>query len=426
MEAPEAVRASWTRNHGLDGIADGEAWSDDIATLEAELSVGAVRRSPPKDQMILRGAERLHWEAAPARRNAAADCDDCGSCPFGCRRASKQSGIRVHLSRAYVAGARIVPQVRITKVLIERGRTVGVEGNALEPGTGDETQTRRLIVRARQVVIAAGALRSPGILLASGLRHRAIGRHLRIHPTPVVAARMTMPVDMWLGPMQGARSVEFLQPERGRNSYVIESAPGHPGLVALALPWDGTDAHAASMREIRYLAPLVAIIRDGGRGTVGLTRAGRLRIDYELDPVGEATLRHAVVRMARLARAGGAGEIVVAATPAIRFQPVRGSPSADAAAFGRFEDGLARMDFSPNRGSLFSAHQMGTVRMGASSRDHPCDPDGRVRARGWRSRVVTGLYVADASLFPTALGVNPMMTVMALARRVARTVLAES
>ncbi len=148
MEAPEVVRASWTRNHGVDDIANGEAWSDDIATLEAELSVGSVRRIPPKDDMILRGAERLNWEAAPARRNAAVDCDDCGSCPFGCRRASKRSGVRVHLSRAYVAGARIVPQVRVTKVLIERGRAVGVEGSALVPGTEAAPRVRKLLVRA--------------------------------------------------------------------------------------------------------------------------------------------------------------------------------------------------------------------------------------------------------------------------------------
>jgi choline dehydrogenase-like flavoprotein len=237
---------------------------------------------------------------------------------------------------------------------------------------------------------------------------------------------MTMPVDMWLGPMQGARSLEFLSAEPGRNSYIIESAPGHPGLLALALPWDGTDAHATSMRDARYLAPLVGITRDGGRGQVTLTRSGRVRIDYELDSVGVETLRHATVRMARLARAGGAGEIVVAATPAIRFYPIRGSTSADAAAFGRFEDRIERMDFTPNRGSVFSAHQMGTVRMGAGAREHPCDPNGRVRSRGRRGRIVTGLYVADSSLFPTALGVNPMLTVMALARRVARTVLAES
>jgi choline dehydrogenase-like flavoprotein len=237
---------------------------------------------------------------------------------------------------------------------------------------------------------------------------------------------MTMPVDMWHGPMQGARSLQFATGEEGRNGYVIESAPGHPGLLALALPWEGIDEHAASMRDARYLAPLIAVTRDGGAGRVSLTRAGRVRVDYRLDPVGVTTLRHAAVRMARLARAAGAGEIVVAATPAIRFMPVRASPESDAASYGRFEDRVARMDFRPNRGSVFSAHQMGTVRMGASPRDHACDPHGRVRARGRRDRVVAGLYVADASLFPTALGVNPMLTVMALARRVARTVLAES
>lgn len=426
MEAPADVRDEWRRDHGLNDIDDGGIWSDDVAVLEDELSVGPVRQQPPKDQVILLGAERLGWEAAPARRNAAQSCDDCGSCPFGCRRASKQSGIRVHLARAAAAGARILPQVRVTTVLIERGRAVGVQGRALIPGSDPQPRVRPLIVRARQVVLAAGALRTPALLQASGVKHRAIGYHLRVHPVPVVAGRMTMPVDMWHGPMQGARSLQFSTGERGRNAYAIESAPGHLGLLALALPWEGIDPHAASMREARHLAPLIAVTRDGGTGRVTLTKAGRVRVDYWLDDVGVATLRHAAIRMARLARAAGAGEIVVAATPGIRFEPVRSSAETDAAAYARFEDRLARMDFRPNRGSVFSAHQMGTARMGASPRDHPCDPNGRVRARGRRDRLVGGLYVADSSLFPTALGINPMLTVMALARRVARSVLAES
>ena len=359
--------ASGGRDHGLRDLDDGDLWSDDVATLEGELSVSAVRRQPPKDQVILRGAERLGWEAAPARRNASVECDDCGSCPFGCRRGSKQSGIRVHLARAAEAGARIVPHVRVTKVLIERERAVGVQGRALIPGTDAEPRTRQVVVRARQVVLAAGALRSPALLQASGVRHRAIGQHLRVHPVPIVAGRMTMPVDMWHGPMQGARSLQFIEAERDRNGYVIESAPGHVGLIAMALPWEGTDAHAASMRDGRYLVPLVAVTRDGGAGRVSLTRAGRVRVDYRLDKVGVATLRHAAVRMARMARAAGAGEIVVAGTPGVRFMPVRSSPESDAAAYGRFEDRVARMDYAPNRGSVMSAHQMGTVRMGAGA-----------------------------------------------------------
>jgi choline dehydrogenase-like flavoprotein len=281
-------------------------------------------------------------------------------------------------------------------------------------------------VRARQVVLAAGALRSPAILQASGVRHRAIGRHLRLHPAPLVVGAMPSPIDIWHGPMQGARSFQFGADEPGRHGYVIESTPGHPGLIALGLPWDGMDDHAGLMREARNLLPLVAVTRDGGEGRVTLTRAGNVRIDYTLDKVGLATLRHATVHMARLARAAGAGELIVAATPSLRFHPISASPAAEDAAFERFVDRLTAMDFAPNRGSVFSAHQMGTLRMGTRRRQHVCDPAGRVRASSRRNRVVGGLYVADASLFPTAIGVNPMLTVMALARRVARTVLAES
>ena len=98
--------------------------------------------------------------------------------------------------------------------------------------------------------------------------------------------------------------------------------------------------------------------------------------------------------------------------------------------FDGFIRDLAAFDFSPNRGAVFSAHQLGTVRMGDRPTDHPCDPDGRVRpasgGRAGAARVVAGLYVADGSLFPTGIGVNPMITIMVLARRVARTILAET
>jgi choline dehydrogenase-like flavoprotein len=435
IEAPAAVREGWRRDHGLDGVADGDAWTADVAALEVELGVTAVAHPPPKDRAILLGAGQLGWEAAPARRDAPA-CDDCGSCPFGCRRGSKRSGIRVHLADAYRAGARIVPRVRVTRVVLEGGRASGVEGNVLvpDPDTGEPVadpaapggiRVRRLIVRAPQVVVAAGALRTPSVLQASGLEHPAIGRHLRIHPVPVVAGRMATTIDMWSGPMQGARSLEFGHDEPGRNGYVIESAPGHPGLLALAIPWEGTDAHAAVMAGARSIAPFIAVTRDGGEGRTTLTRAGRVRIDYRLDATGLATLRHAAIRMARMARAAGAVEILAAATPPIWFRGGVGVPGATDAAFTRFERRLEELDFGSNRGAVFSAHQMGTARMGADPRDHACDPQGRLRRGPGDDRPVGGLYVADGSLFPTGLGVNPMLTIMALARRVARTVLAE-
>lgn len=412
----DGVRKAWAHDHGLDGI-DGAPFDAHLAAIDADLGAAASTHIPPKDAIILRGARALGWAADPTFRNAA-QCGDCGSCPFGCVRGTKRSGIRVHLARAAEAGARIVPDAAVGRVLIEGGRAAGVEAVA--------AGGRRLIVRAPVVVVAAGALRSPGILTASGLDHPAIGRNLRVHPVPVIAARFSESIEMWRGTMQGARADEFADDEPGRNGYVIEAAPGHPGLMALALPWEGTAAHERMMAGSAHLSPLIAVTRDGGEGRVTTTKAGRTRIDYRLDRTGVATLHHALVRMARLARAAGATEIVAIGTPPRWHSPSGSDPGAEAARFARFEADLATFDLAPNRAMIFSAHQMGTVRMGAAPREHAADPWGRLRSNAKGHAVVGGLYVADSSAFPTGIGVNPMVTVMALARRTAATILSET
>lgn len=413
IPAPAEVRAEWAREHGLDGV-DGASFDADVAVIEREVGVAESASIPPKDGVILRGAATLGWDAGPTRRNAVG-CVDCGSCTFGCPRATKQSGIRAHLATAAARGARIVPDARVTRLLLDGGRASGVQA---------ELRDGPLVVHAGQVVVAGGALRSPAILLASGLDHPAIGRHLRVHPVAVVAGLFDEPVDMWSGVMQAARSLQFSRSEPGRSGYAIESAPGHPGLIALALPWEGTDAHAELLGRIRHVAPLIGITRDGGSGRVRLASPRHARIDYALDDTGRATLRHALGSMARLTRAAGARSIVAVGTPP-RWHGRSGfAPGHEARSFVVFEDALRSFDFAPNRGSVFSAHQMGSVRMGGSVADHPCDPQGRVRTGS--GATVPGLYVADGSLFPTAIGVNPMVTIMALARRVARTVAAEA
>jgi choline dehydrogenase-like flavoprotein len=423
LDAPTEVRAEWVREHGLEGV-DGPGWATDVATVERELGVAPATSIPAKDELIRRGATALGWESDVIRRNAT-DCGDCGSCPFGCHRGAKQSGIRAHLATAVAHGARVLDRARVTALLPgPAGSILGVAGR-LAPAALDApfgTPSRPFTIRAAQVVLAAGALRSPQILQASAIEHPAIGRYLRVHPVPVVGAIHDEPVDMWRGTLQAVRSMEFAGDGSGRRPYVIESAPGHLGLLGLVLPWASAAAHAELMARARHFSPLIAITRDGGEGRVQLTRAGRVRIDYQLDDLGRATARHALVAMARLARAGGAREVVGVGMPLLRHR-VDGA-HAEARRFAAFEAALGAMDFSPHRGTIASAHQMGTLRMGADPATHPADPGGRIR-RDSRGSIIAGLYVADTSTFPTALGVNPMVTVMAMARRVGRTVLAE-
>jgi choline dehydrogenase-like flavoprotein len=424
LAAPPAVRREWAQEHGLAGF-DGAEGDDDYAAIKGELGVTAAPAMPAKDAALLAGARVLGIEAGPTERNAAG-CTSCGSCPFGCRAGTKRSGLQAHLADATLRGARLVAGARVDRVLVEGGRAVGVEAMvAVGAVDGASAAARRLTVRARQVVLAAGALRSPAILIRSGLSHPATGRNLRLQPVPLVAGRFGEPIEMWSGVMQAARSTEYIDRGPGRNGYVIESAPGHPGLIALAFSWEGADAHAHLMNQIGSFAPLIAITRDGGEGRVSLARSGSVRVDYRLDPSGVATLRHAIGQMARMSRAAGAREIVAMGTPPAWHGRQASGPGGEERAFAAYLERLGSFDFSPNRGAVFSAHQMGTVRLGADPRLHPCDPGGRVRS-GTSAAVIGGLYVADASLFPTAIGANPMLTVMALARRVARTAAAES
>jgi choline dehydrogenase-like flavoprotein len=422
IDIPADVRDEWARDHGIDGL--GAEWTADVAAIEVELGVAPSAVIPPKDDMILRGADVLGWDADVIRRNAVG-CGDCGSCPFGCRRGSKQSGIRAHLASAAEHDARILDRARVRGLLMDTGSVTGAWGSLGPSASGARVvgEPRRFEVRARQVVLAAGALRSPAVLQSGSLVHPDVGRHLRIHPVPVLGALPSEPVDMWRGTMQAARSIEFVRGDSARRGYVIESAPGHLGLLALNLPWEGSAPHAALMAEARRFSPLIAITRDGGEGRTTLTRAGRVRIDYRLDDDGRRTVRHALLSMARLARAGGAVEILAIGMPLLRHATNAGGD--EGARFAEFERRLASTDLAPNRGSIASAHQMGTIRIGSDPSNHPADTRGRVRSDR-TGRLIGGLYVADGSTFPTGIGVNPMIGIMAMAKRVSRTVLAET
>jgi choline dehydrogenase-like flavoprotein len=397
IEPPPWLRAEWAHEHGLEGF-DGRPTDTDLARLRTELGFELPASIGPKDQVIVDGAAALNWEVAPIERNAP-PCSDCGACGFGCRRGTKRSGPRLHLALAAEHGARLLPDARVERV-------VGAGASGTKRVVGRLSSGRPFEVKSRRVVISAGALRTPLMLMRSGIAHPAVGANLHLHPTVVVAGRFEEPVLMWRDTMQAARSTEFL-----RHGFLIESAPGHPGLIGLAFPWAGTTEFAALMSDVHHYAPLIGIVQDHDGGRVRLSRSGRARISYRISARDAERARAALVAMARLTRAAGATRIVALGTPAAWHEVRPG----DDAVWRAYLERLARFDFAPNRGSAFSAHQMGTARAGRDPRTSACDGWGRVRG-------ARDLYVADASLFPTDAGVNPMVTVMALAARVARAI----
>jgi choline dehydrogenase-like flavoprotein len=418
---PDRVRAEWEEQHGVTGIASSR-FKQDLNEVLREVGAQPSEKMPPKDAALIRGAEGRDWRAEKIQMNRA-ECGDCGTCPFGCKRGSKQSTLRLHLPQALEAGAHLIPDCKAERLIISNGV---VRGAVTTYGTRAGAP-RTLEIIAPQVVVSGGALRTPLLLRRSGLTHPAIGQNLRLHPVTLAAGIFPEKIEMWRGTMQAAKSEEFIEPMEDRNGYIIESAPGHPGLLALGIPWTSRDEHQRLMKLAPKIAPFLAIAKDDGGGRISETRSGFAKIEYRTTPRDERTLRAALGSLVRMAEAAGASEVIAAGSPPVAWRRRDGVE-----AFQVLQRRLTRFDFSPNRGTVFSAHQMGTARMGSDPVDHACDPYGRVRSSS-RPRatdpnggLIKGLYVADGSLFPTALGVNPMITILALAKRVARTVLSDA
>jgi choline dehydrogenase-like flavoprotein len=369
--------------------------ADAYDAVESRLRVTVAKTHNRNNAVIVDGCAKLGWAARAIPRNAACERDGCGYCGFGCAYGTKQSTAVTYLRDAVDAGAVVYARTRAERVRIEDAVVRGVDA------VGEDG--RAIAVDAPIVVMAAGALRTPGILARSGVKSAHLGRRLHLHPTTALSAEFDTPVEPWLGPMQSALCDRFSAIEDGFGA-TIESAPSHPGLMALALPWAGRDAHASEMSGARNRAILISLTRDRGEGSVGLD--DRADVTYKIAPDDARRMAIGLAGAARIAFAAGATSVATLHADPLRLTAAEATP----AGLDTFASALLGRAASRAPVALFSAHQMGTARMGATAAGGVVDPDGRVYG-------VEGLLVTDASAFPSASGVNPMLTIMALAHR---------
>jgi choline dehydrogenase-like flavoprotein len=382
------VAAQWDAALGADALTSELAAS--YAAIESRLGVRTAADHNRNNAIIIEGAQRLDWNGVALPRNADCNQPGCGYCAFGCAYGKKQGTAITYLRDAVAAGAEIFAETPVRRVRIERGRVVGVDAGDLQ-------------IDAPLVIVAAGALRTPGVLARSGIRSPHLGRHLHLHPTTALTAEFDEPVEAWHGGMQSALCDRFTEMD---DSYgaTIETAPAHPGLMAIALPWRSRAQHAAEMARGRNSATLIVLARDRGEGHVSLD--GRDDITYALASDDGARMLKALAGTAELAFAAGARRVATLHAEPLELTRAAATPSG----LSRFAAEVAARGHGPNRFAVFSAHQMGTARMHR-------DPSGGVTDLHGRVHGVAGLVVADSSVFPLASGVNPMLTIMALAHR---------
>lgn len=412
LRTPPEVREEWERQHGLDGLTSQE-FTHGFEVVEARMGVTTADSAPNRNNAALeRGCQALGYNTARIPRNASGCEQRCGACGFGCPYGRKQSTMLTFLQDAHDRGARIVVRAHVERVLIEAGKATGVEGWALDEATGAR---HRLTVRAKAVVVAGGAVESPALLLRSGLRNSNIGRHLRLHPVTALAAYYAEPIESWVGSLQTVYSEQFAH-LRGAHGLRFEVVPAHPGLIGLTTPWNDPLQHKRAMSRAAFGASFILLTRDTGEGHITLNKQGDPILHYWPNPTDQKQILFGIPELARIAVAGGAIMAGTLHTPQLSVEAEGGRPGAVTDAQLRtFTQQVKRQGVVPNRLLLGTAHQMGTCRLGSSPRTAVADPRGQVYG-------VRGLFIADASAFPSASGVNPMLTTMALAHRVAQSV----
>jgi len=409
LRTPDFIRDEWAEASGCEWFAS-DRFTRALDAVEARLSVSTAESEVnPNNAPIRLGCEALGYAWRLIPRNArGCDAAQCGYCCFGCRIGGKQSTTATYLRDAQRSGdVVIVAGCRAERVTVARSRAAGVFAIARDA----EGRTHRVTVNAPRVVVAAGGIQSPVLLLRSGLALPQLGRNLYLHPTSAVPGLYADPIRPWIGPPQTILCDEFSR-LNGNHGFRLETAPAHPGLLGLAVPWTDAPTYRRLMQRCAHASAVIVLARDAAGGRVRVRRDGSARIDYTPGLAERALLARGIGEAARVHLAAGAEEVLTLHTRPLRLRRTASTTQRDVDAFCERALG-ERVD--RNWSALFSAHQMGTCRIGADARSGVCDDRGEVFG-------VRGLFVADASAFPASSGVNPMITVMALASCVAESI----
>ena len=395
---PDHVRREWQDRFGLDEWA-GKDFDDSLDAVWDRIRVNP-ENSPPsrRDLRFREGLAKLGWDSQVMQRNAVG-CDEeiCGQCHYGCPIGAKQSTLKTWLQDAYDAGARIVVNAPVERVLIEKGEAKGVEATTADG--------HKLTVRARAVAVAAGALNTPAVLARSRLDNPNVGKNLMIHPVMLVWAQFDEEILPWTGVFGSTFCDEFLDLGEGYGvKYMHASA--HPSDLAVFAPWRGSREHWELMRNLRHTGGFGILQRGRDPGEVAVGKDGLPTPIWHLSDFDREVLRTGLDGLAQILEAGGARRIYTTHAGWVSYDPGKEPrekmmEAADACGWG------------PAQVTLGTFHLMGTARMASSRESAVCDPNGEA----WDAR---NLFVVDGAVLPTALGVNPMITIEAAAHKIAR------
>jgi len=393
---PERVLDRWQREHALPDV-DAKAMEPYFERVERRIH---VRPQDPEsigvdNALLKQGADAMGWRTQGNLRNQV-HCAGSNNCAFGCPTGAKQSALVTYIPRALHYGARLWADVRVDRITRHGKRATGVVGHVVRP---DGRRGPNLVVRAKLVVSSCGAIHTPALLSRSGFRSPSgrLGHNLSLHPNTKVVAIFDRDVRGWEGVHQAYQVKEF---EDEGLTFAAVNVP--PSIVGMSLSTT-TGTRGAELGRVMadYDKMVVAgmLLEDTSTGRVR-TIGGRPQAFYQLSDFDAERLVRGVSLLSELLFAAGARRIL------LPFEGAADLTSTDDARR------LYREHIAKQRMEVLTVHMMGTAAIGGDRARAVCDPWGVVHD-------AAGLMIADASLFPTPIGVNPMETIMGLATRAA-------
>jgi choline dehydrogenase-like flavoprotein len=398
LRTPDFVLDAWKRDHGVQGLStkDLEPYFERV---EKYLNVHTepFENHNPNNRIILDGAKKLGFRAIAVGRNTK-DCVKAGACGLGCPFDAKKTVDITYIPDAVKRGATVFANFRANKIEVTR-TTKRVRGVVFDHQT--QKPKTDFIIEAPVVIVSGSAINSPVLLLKSDLANSSgeLGKNLTFHLTTAVLGVFDRIMYGAGGILQSAMSDEFLNKNHDGGGFWLEAVPIYPTLAALALPGFGS-THRELLQHYPNIGATIVLVKEiDSSGLVTVNSNGRASISYALGNKDLGYLKQGLAIAAQVQFAAGAKRVM---TLHARLTELNTPKEIDTK--------LAASGWEMNQISLYSAHPLGTCRMGG-------DPKRSVVNEHCQTHDIKGLFVIDGSVTPTSLGVNPQVTILAIAEK---------
>ncbi|KAK8097036.1 long chain fatty alcohol protein [Apiospora kogelbergensis] len=443
LQTPGYIREDWASKRGL-GFFNTPGFQESLDRVCNFMGVSDEHvRQNHRGQVLLDGAAKMGWKAKVTPHNSGGRDHHCGHCHLGCGSGGKQGPAVSWLPAAARAGAELIEGFEVDRIdfadFASGKKAAGVTGKWVsrnaqggDNGPPHERTVREVVIKAKRVIVAGGTLSSPLLLRKSGLANPQTGRNLYLHPVNLLGAFWKEDVNPMDGCAISSVCTTFENLDGEGHGVKLEGTCMVPYLIYSSYPaTSGLDFKLKALR-FRNMNAFICIPRDRDTGYVYAdSKTGQPRVAYTPSAFDRAHVLEGLVALARICRATGAEEIqpflpnvppfIVASTSSTATNNVTSGKEKDAEdeRFEAWIRHIRRVGNPATTAPWACAHQMGSCRMSRTAEDGVVDPSGKV----WG--VAEGLYVADASVLPSATGVNPMVTTMAVADWIARGIAAD-